>query len=128
MRGRAQRRSPAHITHDGSWYGSDRQYLSSRPQDRKQAESEPDEEHQQLRHAGIKLDDRHVLVAVMILTAGMLVTIIRASEMRVRPVTLGALAVHMRALRRADIAMGIDVHMQAAQLQGDEAQTRGQHD
>jgi hypothetical protein len=64
----------------------------------------------------------------MILTAGMLVTIVRASEMRDRPVIIGALAVHMRALRRADIAIGIDVHMQAAQLQGDEAQTRGKHD
>ena len=64
----------------------------------------------------------------MILTAGMLVTIICASEMRNRPVIFDALAVHMRALRRAGVAMGIDVHVQAAQLQSDEAETRGQHD
>jgi hypothetical protein len=64
----------------------------------------------------------------MILATGMLVTILRASEMRNRPVIIDAPAVHMRALRRADIAMGIDVHMQATQLQGNEAQTRGKHD
>ena len=52
-----------------------------------------------------------VFVAFMILIAGMLVTIIRASEMRVRAVDVDALAVHMRALRRAGITISIDVQM-----------------
>ncbi len=47
----------------------------------------------------------------MILIAGMLVTIIRAGKMRVRAVDVDALAVHMRALRRAGITISIDVQM-----------------
>ncbi len=47
----------------------------------------------------------------MILIAGMLVTIIRAGEMRVRAVDVDARAVHMRALRRAGVTICVDVQM-----------------
>ena len=38
------------------------------------------------------------------------------------------LPVHMRTLGRTDITVRVDMHVQAAQLQSDEAYAGGQHD
>ena len=112
MRGCAQRWSPARVAHDGSRNGSVLRCTSiSRSQNGEQPESEPDKEHQQLRRAGAELDDRHVLVAFMILIAGMLVAIIHAREVRVCPVSINALAVYVRALRHTGITVSVDVKM-----------------
>jgi len=47
---------------------------------------------------------------------------------RVTVMMAAGLPVQMRTLGCTDIAVSIDMHMQAAQLQRDEAYTGGQHD
>ena len=57
----------------------------------------------------------------MVLVARMFVTIVPTIEMLSLSVTMRTLVVEMRGLRGPGITMGIDVHMQAAQLQSEQA-------
>ena len=47
---------------------------------------------------------------------------------RVTVMMTAGLPVHMRTLGRTDITVRVDMHVQAAQLQSDEAYAGGQHD
>ena len=56
------------------------------------------------------------------------IMVIKASVALFAVMMAAGLPVNMRTLGRTDIAMNVDMHMQAAQLQSDEAYAGGQHD
>ena len=99
----------------GRWTHKVQRNLVAQFSDDKQKQSDPDEKQQNLRCAGTEFGDRDVLVTSMVRIAAMPVSI------DVGAIDMCAVSVNMRALRSTDIAIGIDVSMQAAQLQGEQA-------
>ena len=112
-----------------SWNSGTRRDFIARPQDYDKSKPEPHEKYQKFRCTGAELDDGEVFVAGMVcVSAVALTTSVFAMMMRRVAVAMSALAVNMCALRSANIAPGIDVHVQSAQLHGEQAETSGQDD
>ena len=106
----------------GRWTHKVQRNLVAQFSDDKQKQSDPDEKQQNLRCAGTEFGDRDVFVTSMVRIAAMPVSIDAGA------IDMCAVSVNMRALRSTNIAIGIDVRMQAAQLQGEQAQTSDEYD
>jgi hypothetical protein len=91
-----------------------------------EADGEPGEEDQQLRRTGAELDDRDVSIAFVVgmsrmLMKGMLMNrmVVVGGYPRFRE---GRSTMNMSAFGRADVAVGVHVHMQAGELGTEQAQ------
>ena len=107
------------VTRDRPWIGRERrQFLIERQWD-EQAQPHPDRQYSELGGSGAELDDRNVFVTVMVLVAAMPMIQKRVVVgVAFAAMTVGALAVYVRALWSACVTVGIDVHVQSAQLRG----------
>ena len=108
-----------------------RRDLIGRSKNHEQRESKRNQVQHQFRHRGTEFHDGHVLITGVALFAAMNGLVRRAGEIQMCRVTVmmaAGLPVNMRTLGRTDIAVSVDMHMQAAQLQSDEAYAGGQHD
>ena len=108
-----------------------RRDLIGRSKNHEERESKCNQVQQQFRHRGTEFHDGYVLVAGVVLLAAMNGPVRRVGQTQMCRVTVmmtAGLPVHMRTLGRTDIAVRVDMHVQAAQLQSDEAYAGGQHD
>lgn len=128
MRRGAQWGSPACVAANGQRHDMVEGRLDARSREHEQDQAETHEDEQQLRYAGTELNDRDILVARMIrITRPRM--IVRAGAVMVRPinaVAAGSGPVHVRALRCAGIAVLVEMHVQTAQLQGEQAEARSE--
>ena len=121
-RGRTQWRAPSVTAGFRRWNDGGYPNLATGPRDNNQAEPKPGEKDQQLRRPGTKLDDRDVAVAFMIGIARMVVSQLMGVVERRAVVKVDRCAMNMGALGYADVAVGIDMHVQTAHLRGREPQ------
>jgi len=108
-----------------------RRDLIGRVKNHEQRESECNQVQHQFRHRGTEFHDGHVGITEVALFAAMNGLVRRVGKIQMCRVTVmmaAGLPVQMRTLGSTDIAVSVDMHMEAAQLQSDEAYAGGQHD
>ncbi|HEY5568325.1 MAG TPA: hypothetical protein VIM81_13940 [Gammaproteobacteria bacterium] len=121
-RGRTQWRAPSVTAGCRRWNDGGYPNLATGPQDNNEAEPKPGEEDQQLRRPGTKLDDSDVALAFMVGIARMVVSHPMGVADRRAIVRVDRCTMDMSAFGYADVAVGIDMHVQTAHLRGQQAQ------
>ena len=108
-----------------------RRDLIGRFKNHEQRESKRNQVQHQFRHRGTELHDGHVRITGVALFTAMNGLVRRVGEIQMCRITVmmaAGLPVQMRTLGCTHIAVSVDMHMQAAQLQSDEAYAGDQHD